>query len=123
MPADLLETLRAKVEAASMLDHALLVEVSTAIQSVYPQAPVPPDDSQDTTEDAIHMVDACLPGWTISLHGKASEPNGHWRCSLREGSTRDNDAAIGIGKGPTVALALTDAILCLAIFQRKRTNA
>ncbi|MFQ6549010.1 hypothetical protein AADZ90_013730 [Aestuariibius sp. 2305UL40-4] len=123
MPADLLETLRAKVQTASVLDHALLVEVTTALQSVYPQAPIPPEDSTDTTEDAIHMVDACLPGWTISLRGKAREPDGHWRCSLREGSTRDNDAAIGIGTGPTVALALTDAILCLALFQRKRTEA
>ena len=44
------------------------------------------------------------------MKGKAWMPNGHWTCSLRKTSSRDNDEYVGVGRGPTLPHALLAAL-------------
>lgn len=107
-----LEALRDRVERSPSLDADLLAEVRDAVSVAFPNAAGCPA-GRDVTGDTLLLVDACVPGWTISLHGKAMTADGHWRCSLRESSSRDNDLYVGVGNGPTVAHALIGALLRL----------
>ncbi|RMA41046.1 hypothetical protein [Rhodophyticola porphyridii] len=110
---DQIDSLLARVETAGAVDEALLEEVSAGIAAEFPMAAQIDHNGHAGTDAALHLVDTCLPGWTISLRGKATEPDGHWRCSLRETSSRDNDAFVGVGLGPTVGHALLMALLKL----------
>lgn len=65
----------------------------------------------DSTDQIFSLVHLMLPGWTISLKGKAWKPNGHWVCSLRKTSSRDNDEFVGVGRAPTLPHALLSALL------------
>jgi len=100
-----------QIETSTKLDTGTLNEVALALRSVYPNAPDQPETVPDLTEGALHLVDGCLPGWSIALTGKAVEPNGYWKCTLRESANRDNDMVIGVGSGATVAAALISALL------------
>ena len=42
------------------------------------------------------------------------EPDGHWRCSLRESRGSDEDEMIGLGSGAAVGVALVAALLHVA---------
>lgn len=64
----------------------------------------------DATDRILLLVYEALPGWTVSIQGKAWQPNGHWRCRLRQSSSRDNDELIGLGHGPTLPHALIAAL-------------
>ncbi|CUH39340.1 hypothetical protein JSE7799_02064 [Jannaschia seosinensis] len=64
-----------------------------------------------TVDAVLLIVDHGLPGWTISMHGTASERHGDWTTSLRRSDTQDNDAVIGIGKGPKLSNTLVAALL------------
>ena len=48
----------------------------------------------------LHLIDMALPGWSIQLTGKATEPDGHWRCSLRETRGSDEIEIVGLGDRP-----------------------
>ncbi|MBM9593104.1 hypothetical protein [Roseitranquillus sediminis] len=109
-----LEALLARVDEARELDANLLHEATEAIREVFPGVPAEATAPTEATEAVLHLVDRCLPGWTISLQGQATEPDGHWQCFLRESASRDDDAMIGSGRAPTVSLALLEAILKLA---------
>lgn len=113
MTEDQINTLLAQVEATDGLDVAVLGAVSAKIADRFPSTAALDFDGLSVTDGALHLVDTCLPGWTISLHGKALEPDGHWRCSLRESSSRDNDAFVGVGQGATVGQAMLVALLKL----------
>jgi hypothetical protein len=39
------------------------------------------------------------------------DADGNWQCTLREATTRDSDAVIGSGKGPTVSLSIVKALV------------
>lgn len=66
-----------------------------------------------TTDGAILFADRAYPNWSVNIHGRANELNGHWRCSLRESDMRDNDAAVGTGKSPVLSQAILAAMLRL----------
>jgi hypothetical protein len=114
MDRDELEALRARTGAASTLEAPLLHEVADAVRGVFPNAPAHPEALAEPTEAVLHLVDRCLPGWSITLKGHATEPDGHWRCSLRRSSGRDDDDVIGQGRAPTVPLAVLMALLSVA---------
>jgi len=38
----------------------------------------------DPTDAALYLIDGCLRHGSVQLTGKADEPDGHWRASLRE---------------------------------------
>ena len=112
--------MRKRVEGASSLDGDLLYQTAAAVRRVFPQAPEPSEVTSDSVEQVLHLVDLCLPNWTIQLTGKAKDPDRHWRCSLRESRGSDDDEVIGLGSGPVAALALADALLHVAM-QKART--
>ncbi len=64
-----------------------------------------------SVDAAVLLIDHEFPGWTISMDGIANEKNGHWKCTLRKSKSRDNDAFIGIGKGPKLSNALIASLL------------
>ena len=98
---------------APALDAALFADCRAAVATEFPKARAVEVGGAASTDDALALVQACLPGWTIDLHGKALAPDGHWRCTLRESSSRDNDAFIGVGQGPSVGQSLLIALLRL----------
>jgi hypothetical protein len=104
-----------RASAARTLDAGLLHDVANALRPIFPKAPNLPEALSDPTEAVLHLIDRCLPTWTISLTGKAIEPDGHWRCYLRETTGRDDDAVIGHGQAPVVTLALLQALLRVAV--------
>jgi hypothetical protein len=67
-----------------------------------------------SADAALALIRQVLPGWTVSLKGKAHLPDGHWTCTLRESSARDDDELLGVGKGRTLPLAMTAALLRVA---------
>ncbi|MCK8462463.1 hypothetical protein MUY35_01200 [Aliiroseovarius sp. S1339] len=72
-----------------------------------------------TTDGAIHVADEAYPNWVVHIRGRANDRNGHWRCTLREGDARDNDAAIGMGRSPVLAQAILAALLRLSMILKK----
>ncbi len=66
-------------------------------------------------EQAIHIADVAFPNWSVNIHGRANEKDGHWRCSLRESDAKDNDAVIGIGSSPVLSQAILAATMRLAM--------
>lgn len=93
------------------LEAARVAQAADALRRVFPATPDPATGGADPVHQLLHMVDVCLPGWTIQLTGKASEPDGHWRCSLRETRGSDEVEVIGLGTGRVVELALLEALL------------
>jgi|GEM_PF-6357776 hypothetical protein len=117
---DKLISISRRLDQATSLDADLLYKITTSIHSVFTKVSLQEPSSNDMTERTLHLVDQCLSGWTISLKGKAMEPDGMWNCSLREQNIRDNDALIGFGEGKTVSLALMRALLDIAIKKSPR---
>ncbi len=103
-----------RVKGASALDATLLSEASTVIRRVFPAVPALSPRGAEPVEDVLHLIDLALPSWSINLTGKAAEPDGHWRCSLRETRGSDEIELVGLGAGPVVALALLEALLSVA---------
>jgi hypothetical protein len=90
-----------------------LDEAAVLVRRVFPKTPEVTAEG-DVVGQFLHMIDVCLPGWTIQLTGKATEPDGHWRCSLRETRGSDEVEVIGLGAGRSVDLALLEALLHVA---------
>jgi hypothetical protein len=114
MSKSTIEGLLKLVEGATTLEADVLAKSAATVREVFPNAPHHPEVLAEPVEAVLHLVDRCLPHWTIQLTGKAQEPDGHWHCSLRESSTSDEDEVIGLGSGPTVALAMLQALLRVA---------
>jgi hypothetical protein len=114
MSKETLEALQAHVDGAADLDAALLKDAADRLREVFPGAPSHPELLSEPTEAVLRLIDHCLPGWTITLRGTATEPDGHWHCSLRESGSRDNDEVIGNGNAPTVSLSLLRALVSAA---------
>lgn len=109
-----------RVKGTPTLDAALLAEASEAVRSVFPSVPPMSQPASEPVEAVLHMIDLALPGWSIQLTGKATEPDGHWRCSLRETRGSDEIEIVGLGTGPAVALALLEALLDVALRKLQR---
>ena len=103
-----------RIKGEPALTVARLDEAAVLVRRVFPTMPEP-SGGADLVGQLLHMVDVCLPGWTIQLTGKATEPDGHWRCSLRETRGNDEIEVVGLGTGPVVALALLEALLDVAL--------
>lgn len=114
MSKETVKRLQERAEQAQDLDEGLLHEAAETLREVFSKAPAHPEALSEPTEAVLHLIDRCLPGWTITLHGQATEPSGHWHCTLRESDNRDNDTVIGSGRAPTISLALLRALLKVA---------
>jgi len=100
------------------IDAGLYDEVVRALQAAFPDegfGESGPLSGRDATDAVLHMVNTHLPEWSIVLKGKAHEADGDWSCTLRQSDLRDNDAMIGTGAGPTLALAMLVAFLKLQV--------
>lgn len=106
-------TLIGRIKTEPVLTAEELDQAAVLARRVFPNMPEPIGKG-DNVGQLLHMIDACLPGWTIQLTGKASEPDGHWRCSLRETRGSDEVEVIGLGMGRVVDLALLEALLDVA---------
>lgn len=115
MTSDALRSVKQKIDAAGDLDEPLLTEATKALAGVFRTAPDHPEALGEPTVAVLHLIDHCLPGWSITLKGQAIEPDGHWDCSLRETTARDDDAYVGHAKGPTIALAALGALVTVAL--------
>jgi hypothetical protein len=108
-----IRSLREQVQGASGLNVGQFDQAAVLVRRVFPQMPEPRGGA-DLVGQLLHSVDLCLPGWTIQLTGKAQEPDGHWRCSLRETRGSDEVEIIGLGTGRVVEVALLEALLHVA---------
>jgi hypothetical protein len=107
-----IRSLKGRIEGASAVSAADFDAAAVLVRRVFAKMPEP--TGADLVGQLLHAVDLCLPGWTIQLTGKATEPDGHWRCSLRETRGSDEIEGIGLGAGPTVEVALVLALLDVA---------
>ena len=114
-----IERLIGQIEAAAPLEATALAQAREPLRQVFPQAQAAIAVPAASVEALLHLVDAILPNWTIQLTGKAMEPDGHWRCSLRQSRGSDEDEMVGLGAGATVGQALIAALLRVA---RQRTS-
>ncbi|MGB8818867.1 MAG: hypothetical protein WCC66_13195 [Rhizobiaceae bacterium] len=108
--ADVIE----KIKKAGKVDAALFAGAVAAMKAAFPNEDFAGAEhliEQDPTEAVLSLVEEHLPNWTISLKGKAREADGEWTCTLRRSSSRDDDAVIGFGSGPTLSLAVLAAVL------------
>jgi hypothetical protein len=94
-----------RVKAAPALDAVLLAEAADAVRRVFPGVPELTHLAAEPVEEVLHLVDLALPGWSIQLTGKAMQPDGHWRCSVRETRGSDEIELVGLGAGPVGPLA------------------
>jgi hypothetical protein len=108
-----IRSLKESVQGASALTPGQFDQAAVLVRRVFPQMPEPRGVG-DLVGQILHSVDVCLPGWTIQLTGKAQEPDGHWRCSLRETRGSDEVEIIGLGTGRVVEVALLEALLHVA---------
>ncbi|MDU8911632.1 hypothetical protein [Aestuariicoccus sp. MJ-SS9] len=71
-----------------------------------------------STEEALHIADEAFPNWSFTIHGRANDRDGHWRCTMRENETFDSDAIIGTGRSPVLSQAIVAAVIRLAMQDR-----
>lgn len=101
-----------EIEAALSINDQLADRAIAAIQTLHIGRDLKRGDI-DSPDRMLEIVYEGWPGWDVSTRGKARLPNGHWRCTLRRSSTRDDDEFIGVGRGPTLAHAILAAALHL----------
>jgi hypothetical protein len=77
------------------------------------------DRHVDTLDGAMRCVTRAYPNWTVDIHGSSGSKGGYWRCTLREGDTADNDAAIGSGHASEPSRALLAALFRLTAALRR----
>ena len=104
-----LAALAEALEAALALDDQLADSVLSVI-SERTNIPVERADL-DSTDKVLEVIYALKPGWSVTVKGTARLPNGHWRCTLRRSSEKDNDEYLGIARGPTLPHALLASLL------------
>ena len=101
-----------RIEAALAIDDTLAAQVLDRVGRFdAARASGVEGRDLDSTDRLMMLVCDTLPGWTVSVKGKAWQPNGHWVCSLRKTSSRDSDEYIGVGRAPTLPHALLAALL------------
>jgi hypothetical protein len=109
MKPEAMEALVGRGERASLHDLDYLRDLLAALNEALDGRVKPLDVSAlVSTEAALAIADAALPGWKIVLERASG-----WRCTLRESGTRDDDELIGVATGPTPALSLLGALLAV----------
>ncbi|WGW06015.1 hypothetical protein [Tropicibacter oceani] len=110
----LLETRRdPSVAELDGVGHALAFLLGDRFDAVHGSA-----DHLGSADAAIHIADKAYPNWVVTLHGRANDRDGHWRCTLRETDAFDKDAVIGAGRSPVLAQAILAAVMRLAMQAR-----
>jgi hypothetical protein len=103
-----LEALAARTETGSTDDPAFVEALLAGLRATDPAAVDPVDVAAlVSTEGTLALIEERLPGWRIAVEGRT----GHWRATLRESGARDDDEVIGLGRAPTIPLALLAALL------------
>ena len=105
-----LALLAEELEASLVLTDDITERALTAVNAHSGDAKMGPDDLE-STDRVLSVIYAARPGWSVSIRGTMSHPNGHWRCTLRRSMGRDNDDYLGVGRGPTLPHALLAALL------------
>lgn len=105
-----------EIEAALELNDSLRKGAVAAISAVSGEHKIASGDL-DSTDKVLAAIYAIKPGWAVSMKGAAQLPNGHWHCTLRQASFRDDDAFIGMGRGPTLAHSLLAALLKVVAYE------
>lgn len=105
-----LAALADEIEAALQLEQELAERAVATINAMTRTQAFTTSDL-DSTDKVLSLIYAVKPGWSVNARGKARMPNGHWRCTLRKSSSRDNDEFIGIGRGPTLPHSLLASLL------------
>ncbi len=122
MDGDRLNATAQAVESTGDVGSELRSNVVEAIRSAFPEPARllrPDSDLLNSTDAALHIVDALVPAWEISIKGVALEYDGHWVCTLRETSSPDNEM-IGVGRAPSLPRALIAALLRIAALRAGR---
>ncbi|PWJ21124.1 hypothetical protein [Jannaschia seohaensis] len=112
-----LDVLIDRLETQSDLTLGDLSSVALALSHLRPDIVTDPKATArhlDQTDGVMHVADLAYPNWAVNVHGRANDKDGHWRCTLREGDTRDNDRVIGSGRSPVLSQAILAALLRLA---------
>ncbi len=123
MEHDLLKDLLETIENADRLDPDLEVAVLDGMNAAFPGKAIwaaHQPSPLEATDEVLRLVDIVLPNWSISLTGLANETDGRWTCTLREIGVLDNDEIIGVGKAPSISLAIIAAVLKVAILRAKQ---
>lgn len=105
-----LAALAEDVEAALVLEPDLADRALAVINGLSGDLKIGRADL-DSTDAVLSVIYKVRPGWSVSIRGNATMPNGHWRCTLRKSTSRDNDEYLGIGRGPTLPHSLLAALL------------
>ncbi|MEM7643273.1 MAG: hypothetical protein AAF366_12170 [Pseudomonadota bacterium] len=103
-----------RLERAESHDDSALIGAAQVLMAYQGKGGAPVQVAMDdlsSTDAVLHLIDDIVPGWTIRIKGKAMEPDGHWQCTLRRSSARDNDEFIGAGRGKVLSHALVSALL------------
>lgn len=113
MKAEELEKIAANAERGSAGDADLVKKLLKALHSAHPSSAIDAA-ALVSTDSALGLVADSLPGWEADIRNPAVGEGGKWICALREGTTRDDDHLIGIGKSASLPLAIVAAIIQVA---------
>jgi hypothetical protein len=113
MKPDKLEKIATSLENGSAGDADLVKGLMQGLQAAFP-AELIEAGTISSADMALALAARVLPGWEIDMRNSSAGLGGRWTCALREGTARDDDEIIGIGKGKTLALATLAALLHVA---------
>jgi hypothetical protein len=116
-----LDVLIERLETRNDLTVGDMSAVALALSYLRPDVVTDPTATArmlDHTDGAMHVADLAYPNWSVAVHGRANDRDGHWRCTVREGEVSDNDRVIGSGRSPVLSQAVLAALLRLADLTR-----
>ncbi|MCX7888272.1 MAG: hypothetical protein N2422_00910 [Rhodobacteraceae bacterium] len=120
-----LRDLAARTETTAGADEALFAEVAAVLAPVLAasgdRTPLRPQDLV-STDFVLHVIAHVLPGWAIRLRGRAFDPDGHWKCSLRPSESRDEAEVIGMSSGPDLSNVLLGSLLRVLAYQAEQAS-
>lgn len=110
-----------RLEAAETLGADLSVQALLALRESFPTEAAEGQIASEivTSSDAmVEMVNAALPGWYFSIHGRARHTQGAWKCSLRRSDVLDDDEILGTGEARSLSLAMLVAVIRVAALRQ-----
>jgi hypothetical protein len=113
MKAEELEKIAAGVERGSAGDAELVKKLLKALHAAHPSSAIDAA-ALVSTDAALGVVADALPGWEADFRNPSVGEGGKWTCALREGTVRDDDQLIGIGKSASLPLAVVAALIQVA---------
>jgi hypothetical protein len=120
MKPEKFEEIASAVEHGTVGDPDLVKGLLEALHAAFPAAGSSEVDASVlvSADAALALAARALPGWEIDLRNTAAG-SGKWSCAVREGTARDDDHLIGIGKSDSLPLAVVSALL-LVMARRAR---